>query len=668
MTDRVREGDLLWRPPDELIRRAAITRYRSWLERERGLAFEGYEALWRWSVSDLEGFWSSIWRFFDVRSHAPATSVLSSREMPGARWFEGSSLNYAEHALAGGDDRTALLVRREDGHASELSRAELAALVGSVAEGLRRLGVGRGDRVAAFLPNGAEAVVAFLAAASIGAIWSSCSPDFGTRAVADRFRQIEPTVLLAVDGYRYAGNDHDRLPVVAEIARELPRLERVVIVPRLREDPAAALPGAVPWATLVAEPRDPVFEPVPFDHPLWILYSSGTTGLPKAMVQGHGGILLEHLKSLSLHLDLGPDDRFFWFTTTGWMMWNFLVSGLLVGSSVVLYDGSPAHPDLGALWRMADETGTTYFGTSAPYLHACMKADIEPRRIARLDGLRAIGSTGAPLSPEGFDWVYRNVRPDVWLGSVSGGTDLCTAFVGSCPLLPVHAGEIQCRCLGAKVEAFDPQGRSVVDEVGELVITEPMPSMPVSFWGDADGRRYRSSYFEAYPGVWRHGDWIRITPRGTCVITGRSDATLNRGGVRIGTSEFYRVVEAIPGVRESLVVDTGHLGTEGELVLFVALERGVDLDDDLRGRIASELRTQLSPRHVPDRVLPVTDIPKTLNGKRLEVPVKRLLQGAQPDEVASPGALADPGILETFARIARTLRAESAEGSSPGGP
>jgi acetoacetyl-CoA synthetase len=508
--------------------------------------------------------------------------------------------------------------------------------------------------VAGFLPNSPEAVIGLLATASLGAIWSSCSPDFGVRAVTDRFTQIEPTVLLAADGYPYGGTVRDRRDVVAEVAGALPGLSRTVLLPYAGGN-GAGIEGSMPWDELVAEPAEPEFEPVPFDHPLWILYSSGTTGLPKAMVQGHGGILLEHLKALSLHLDLRPRDRLFWFTTTGWMMWNFIVGGLALGAAVVLYDGSPRHPDLDALWRLAEEADVTYFGTSAPYLHACMKEGVEPRRSGDLASLRAIGSTGAPLSPEGFAWVYEHVRPDVWLGSISGGTDLCTAFVGSCPELPVHAGELQSRCLGAAVEAFDVDGRAVRDEVGELVITEPMPSMPVSFWNDPAGERYRASYFDVYPGVWRHGDWIEVTSRGTCVISGRSDATLNRGGVRIGTAELYRVVDALAGIRESLVVDTGAIGREGALILFVALADGAELDDELRARIDAEIRTQLSPRHVPDRVLAVPDVPKTLNGKRLEVPVKRLLMGAAPEDVASPGALADPEAFRAFVDIARTL-------------
>ncbi len=653
----VEEGRPLWRPSDELVADANITRYLRWLDEERGLAFDSYDALWRWSITELDAFWSSVWEFFAIRTHEPFTSILSERHMPGARWFEGARLNYAENALAGPDDRPAILFRREDGFAVDLTRAELAERVAAAAAGLRRLGVRPGDRVAAYLPNGLEAAIGFLAAASIGAVWSSCSPDFGPRAVVDRFRQIEPKVLLAVDGYRYGGREQDRLSVVTDVARELPGLEHVVIVPSLRDDPDLRdVPAATRWADVMSEPAPASFEPVAFDHPLWVLYSSGTTGPPKAMVHGHGGILLEHLKSLSLHLDLGPDDRFFWFTTTGWMMWNFLLGGLLVGSTIVLYDGAPAHPGLGALWRLAAETGITYFGTSAPFLHACMKRGLDPKTTADLAALRAIGSTGSPLSPEGFAWVYDAIGRDVWLGSISGGTDLCTAFVGSCPMLPVYTGEIQCRCLGAKVEAFDTEGRSVIDEVGELVITEPMPSMPTSFWNDAEGSRYRDSYFDVYPGVWRHGDWIKITERGSCVIYGRSDATLNREGVRVGTSELYRVVEALPEIRESLVVDTGELGVDGELVLFVVLDEGRDLDEALRARLKNEIRTQLSPRHVPNEIIPVPDIPKTLSGKRLEVPVKRILLGANAEDVASPDALANPEALRAFAEFSRERR------------
>ncbi len=660
----VREGDLLWTPPPELVEGSAMARYLAWLRETRGLDLPDYDAAWRWSVEDLEGFWRSILERFEVRAEGSPEPVLPERRMPGARWFPGLRLNHAEHLLREPDDRPAIVYRREDGFAAELTRAELADAVARAAAGLRRLGVRAGGRVGAFLPNAPEAAIALLACSSIGAIWSACSPEFGVRAVLDRFGQIEPKVLLAVDGYRYGGRAFDRLGVVAEIAAGLPGLEHLVLVPSLREDPLAAaravpgFPPAMAWSELLAEPASGPgpFTRVPFEHPLWILYSSGTTGLPKPIVQGHGGILLEHLKAIALHHDVGPGERFFWFTTTGWMMWNFLLGGLALGATVVLYDGSPSFPDLTALWRLAAEVGITTFGTSAPFIHACMKAGVRPAEVGDLSRLRAVGSTGAPLSPEGFAWVYEAVGRDVWLGSMSGGTDLCTAFVGANPLLPVHAGELQCRYLGADVRALDLEGRELVGEVGELVLASPMPSMPLGFWGDPDGERYRRSYFDVYPGLWRHGDWIRITERGSCVIYGRSDATLNRAGVRIGTSELYRVVEAMPEVRESLAVDTGELGREGELILFVALAPGVELDEALRRRMSEALRTELSPRHVPDRILAVPAIPTTLNGKRLEVPIKRILLGARPEEVVSPAALSDPDALGPFLEIAASLR------------
>ncbi len=644
----------MWTPTERLVADSGLTRFAAWLASERGLTFDGYDDLWRWSTDDLEGFWGAIWDFFGVSGVPPPASKLSTRTMPGAMWFEGATLNYAQEALNGREQGSPAIVSyREDGSERRTGRHELALAVGAAAQGLRGLGVARGDRVAAYLPTIPEAVVAFLATASIGAVWSSCSPDFGPRAVIDRLGQIEPRVLIAVPGYRYGGRWFDRRDALAEIVEALPDAS-VVLVPGDEEDDRAGLPKrALAWADLIASPAELRFEPVPFEHPLWILFSSGTTGLPKSMVQGHGGIVLEHLKSLALHLDLGPGDRFCWFTTTGWMMWNFLVSGLLVGATVVLYDGSPAHPDLGVLWRLTERAGITYLGTSAPFIHASFRAGVDPRSIADLATLRAIGSTGAPLSPEGFAWVSEHVGDDVWLGSISGGTDLCTAVVGSCPWLPVHAGEIQCRALGAKVEAFDAQGRSVIDEVGELVITEPMPSMPVSFWNDPDGARYRSSYFESFPGVWRHGDWITIRSSGSCVISGRSDATLNRGGVRVGTSEYYRVVESIPGIDGSLVVDTGDLEHEGELVLFVVLD-GAVLNNELRTEINSALRTQLSPRHLPDRIVDAPGVPMTLNGKRLEVPVKRMLMGEPPDRVASPESLQDAEVFEWFAAYARS--------------
>lgn len=645
-------NEMLWEPSAERIAAARVTAYQRWLHDTQALEPATYADLWRWSVSDLDGFWNSIWTYFGVRAHRPFDAVLGRREMPGTQWFPGATLNYAEHALRRRDDTTAVIFAREDGLERLLSFAELRAAVGAAAAGLRRLGVRRGDRVAGLLPNAPEAVIGFLATASLGATWSSCSPDFGARSVADRFGQIKPTVLLAVDGYRYNGKDFDIRPTVAALADQLPELNATVLIPYLDAD--ATLPGALGWSELVAEPAEPTFEPVPADHPLWIVYSSGTTGLPKAIVHGHGGILLEHLKALALHLDLGRTDRFFWFTTTGWMMWNFLVSGLLVGSAIVLYDGSPAHPDLDALWALADRHRMTCFGASAPYLMSCRAAGLRPRTSHDLSGLRTVGSTGAPLPPEGFRYVYDAVSPDVLLASISGGTDVCTAFAGGVPILPVYAGEIQCRMLGAKLEAYDETGHPVLDKVGELVLTEPLPSMPVAFWNDPDGERLRAAYFTEYPGVWRHGDWVRITARDSVVISGRSDSTLNRGGVRMGTAEFYSVVEDLPEVVDALVIDTSDSSGDGALLLFVVLAAGASLDERLKGTLRSSIRSALSPRHVPDRIMAVPAVPRTLNGKKCEVPVKRILAGVPADEAVSRKALTDPRALEPFLAMAES--------------
>ena len=652
-------GAVLWTPPPDARERTRIGAYLRFLKETRGLDFADYGALWSWSVTELEAFWQSVWDYFEVRSGGEPSAVLSERRMPGARWFPGATVNYAEHALAHAGEGIAVVARSQTRGADvRLTGAELADEVARAAAGLRRLGVRRGDRVVAYLPNVPEAVVVLLAAASIGAIFSSCPPEFGVRAVTDRVRQIEPKVLVAVDGYRYGSKEIDRTADVAAIRAALPTLEATVVLPYLfpELDPAR-FPGAIAWSDLLSTFEPLEFERVPFEHPLYILYSSGTTGLPKPIVHGHGGILLEHVKMLALHHDFGPSDRFFWFSTTGWMMWNYLVSGLLVGSAIVLFDGDPGYPDLSCLWRLAEELEVTYFGASAPFLHACMRAGLEPGRDFDLSRLSGVGSTGAPLLPEAFAWVYDHVGRDLVLGSVSGGTDLCTAFVGSCPLVPVYAGEISCRCLGAKVESLDPEGRPLIGKLGELVLTEPMPSMPVGFWNDPDGSRYRASYFDSYPGIWRHGDWIEITPRGTCIITGRSDATLKRGGVRIGTSEFYGVVEGIDGIAESLVV---HLaddsGGPGELLLFVALADGATLDDALSGRIAKVLREGLSPRHVPDQIHAVPAIPRTLNGKKLEVPVQRILSGEPLERVANPGAMANPASLDYFVELAQKRR------------
>jgi acetoacetyl-CoA synthetase len=636
-----------------------MTRYMRWLEAERGRSFGDYQALWEWSVSELEEFWASIWDFFEVDASAPYSQVLPDRVMPGARWFGGAELSYAQHLFHGKRDTdVALLHASELRPLGELRWGELREQVARVAAGLRGLGVERGDRVVAYMPNVPETLVAFLATASLGAIWSSCSPDFGASSVVDRFAQIEPKVMFCVDGYRYGGKDFDRTQTVAGLQRQMPTLEHTVVVPYLHPAPdLSRLDSAITWGELLTtgEGAELRFEQVPFDHPLWVLYSSGTTGLPKAIVQGHGGILLEHLKKLHLHVDAQEQDHIFWFTTTGWMMWNFLVGALLTPAPIVLYDGSPGYPDMGVLWDLAEQAGITCFGTSASYVAACMKAEVEPSLNRDLGRLRAVGSTGSPLSPEGFEWVYEHVGRDTWLFSTSGGTDLCTAFVGGVPLLPVYRGELQGRALGAAVHAFDEQGNSVIDQVGELVVTEPMPSMPLFLWGDDDGSRYRASYFEQYPGVWRHGDWIEITSRGTAVIYGRSDSTINRQGVRMGTSEIYRAVQAVPEVLDALVVDVPRPGTEGWMPLFVVLDEDVSLDERLTGEIKRSIREQCSPRHVPDEIFQVAEVPRTLSGKVLEVPVKRILTGTPPEQAASRDSLANPESLDYFVALAGRL-------------
>ena len=657
-------GATLWEPSPGVIERARITNYRRWLAAERGLSLATYDELWQWSVTETAAFWESVWDYFGVLGQRGDGPAVTGGTMPDVRWFPGATLNYARNALrAAAEDpgRTAVIAHGEDGEQRILSYRELAAEVARVRGALRALGVRRGDRVAAFLPNVPEAVIGLLAAASLGAIWSSCSPDFGPPSVIDRFAQITPKVLIATEHYRYGGKEFSRQQAVADIVAALPSLAAVIMVGPGAGD-AASVPPILRWDQLPSVPGGAAesgaggpeeFEEVPFGHPLWILYSSGTTGLPKAIVHSHGGIVLEHLKALAFQTGIGPGDTFFWYTTTGWMMWNYLVGGLLAGATVLLYDGSATYPGTDALWRLAAEAGVTYAGTGAPYLLACAKAGLSPARDMDLSRLRGIGSTGSPLPPEGFHWVYDQVGADLLLGSFSGGTDLCTGFVGPSPLLPVRAGLIAGRCLGAKVEAYDPDGRPVTGEVGELVITAPMPSMPVGFWNDDDGEKYRASYFDAYPGVWRHGDWIRMLPDGGCVIYGRSDATLNRGGVRMGTSEFYRVVERLPEVTDSLVVDTGQLGQDGRLLLYVVLIEGRDLDDELVATIRAALRAELSPRHVPDEIHQVPGIPRTLSGKKLEVPVRKILLGTPVADAADPDALANPEVLGLFVPAAR---------------
>jgi len=650
---------LLWTPSQALQDSSNIRAYMRWLETTRGLRFATYDELWRWSVADLEAFWESLWEYFQIRSVTPYTRVLSSHTMPGARWFEGATLNYVEHVFRRATpDHPAALFQSERQPLMPISWADLERQVASVAAALRGLGVGPGDRVVGYVPNIPQALVAFLAAASLGAVWSSCSPDFGSPSVIDRFKQIEPKVLVAVDGYQYGGKPFDRRAVVAEIQAALPTLEATIFVPYLDPQVApAGLSGRIlAWDEALATPGELRYEPVPFEHPLWVLYSSGTTGLPKPIVQSQGGILIQHLKELHLHLNLKPGDRFFWYTTTGWMMWNLLIGGLLVGATVLLYDGSPAYPDMGALWRFAEESRMTFFGTSAGYITALMKSDVAPGRQYDLSALVGIGSTGSPLPPEGFEWVYAHVKSDLWLASISGGTDVCGCFIAGAPILPVYSGELQCRALGVNAQAYDTDGNSVIGVMGELVVTEPMPSMPIYFWNDPDGRRYRESYFEMYPGTWRHGDWVVINERGGVVIYGRSDSTINRQGVRMGSSEIYRVVEGLPEVLDSLVVDLEGLGGASYMPLFVVLREGVELDATLERKIKDAIRTALSPRHVPDAIFAIPDVPRTLSGKKLEVPVKKILMGVPVERAANPDSLRNPELLPFFVDLAAKLR------------
>jgi acetoacetyl-CoA synthetase len=681
----------LWQPSEGVRQQANLTHYMEWLKQKKGLDFDGPLSLWEWSVNNLTDFWASLWDYFQIKASEPYQAVLAERKMPGAKWFSGAKLNYAEHIFReASEERPALIYASEERSPQIMSWSELHQKTTAVAAALKELGVKPGDRVVAYLPNIPETIIAFLATASLGAIWSCCGPDLGTNSVIDRFKQIAPKVLFAVDGYRYNGKAHDRRAVVSQLQTELTSLEHLVLVPHLYPESVAeevavnpvivrkiltpgqtdstSLPGVYTWSQLIQKGQETGrklhFEQVSFDHPLWILYSSGTTGLPKAIVQGHGGILLEHLKSLHLSSNLTPESVFFWFTTTSWMMWNMSVSALLTGATVFLYNGNPGYPDLSLLWRYVEEFRINFFGTSPAFIAGCMKGGLEPNKLFDLSSLHTVGITASPLPPEGFHWIYDKVKKDVWVASSSGGTDVCTGFVGGCILLPVYAGELSGKSLGVKVEAFDEDGNSVVDQVGELVVTEPMPSMPLYFWNDPDGERYRASYFDMYPGVWRHGDWIKLNSRGGAIIYGRSDSTINRRGVRMGSSEIYRVVEALPQVRDSLVVGVELADGAGYYMpLFVVLSDGAVLDEELKATINQRLRASVSPNHVPDEIIAVSYIPYTLTGKKLEVPVKKLLMGLPVEKVISRDAMQNPEALQFYLDFAVDWKVRHAKSS-----
>ncbi|NBB19420.1 acetoacetate--CoA ligase [Runella sp. CRIBMP] len=644
----------LWTPSRSFMEQSNLKKFQNWLFVKKGLYFKNYHDLWDWSVTDLDDFWESVWQFCEVKSHSLYFEVLirQNRDFIGTKWFRGATVNYAEHIFRHKNPaRPAIMFQSEQEPLKELSWRELEKQVGAVAAYLRQSGVVAGDRVVAVLPNGPQAVVAFLATNSLGAVWSSCSPDFGTTGILDRFQQIEPKVLIVADGYTYNGKGFDKLPAMRQLIGQLPTLKRTVLVPYLNSE--AQLPKTDSWKDVLKTPFSTLeFTPVVFDHPLWVVYSSGTTGKPKAITHSVGGCLLEHLKALTIHQNVKPGDRYFWYSTTGWMMWNFSVASMLAGATLVLYEGAVQYPTMNVLWDLAEKAKINHFGGGAAFYLACMKAGVSLQGY-KFNQLQSIGSTGSPLPPEAFEWIYQHVKKDVWLISLSGGTDICSAFVGGCPTLPVYSGEIQCRLLGCKLEAFDEAGNPVQNELGEMVITQPMPSMPIYFWNDKDNQRYRASYFENYPNIWRHGDWIKINDRGGIIIYGRSDATLNRDGVRIGTGEIYSAVESVPEVTDSLVVCLEQTGGKYFMPLFVVLAQGQELTDDLKKKINLQLRSQFSPRHVPDAIYELSEVPYTISGKKMEAPVKKILMGTDPAKAASRDTMRNPQALDFFAQFNR---------------
>ena len=643
-------SDVLWCPDSNRINNSKLILYMSWLKSEKSLDFEGYHDLWQWSVDKHEEFWESVWEYFNIGKLNNQFDVLHGSSIYESKWFDGAKVNYCERVFAKRDGDTAIIAINEECQQRTVSYQELYFQVANVARYMKSIGLTKGDRVAAYMTNSLEAVVAFLATASIGAIWSSCSPEFGVNGVVQRFGQIEPKILIASDGYRYAGKNNNRVEQVNQLIEKIPSIKHTILVENLAGNKVDFTDNRILWNEIVMDERVLEFEQVEFDHPLWILYSSGTTGRPKPIVHGHGGILLEHYKTLSFHLDIQDSDRFFWFTTVGWMMWNVVVSGLLVESTIVLYDGSPTYPNTDKIWEISELTGATYVGLSAPYINACMKNKTVPKDKYKMVNLKGIGSTGSPLSDDGFKWIYSHVKSDVHLGSYSGGTDLCTGFVGPVPILPVRTGEIQARTLGAQIEAYNEYGSPVVDSVGELVITKPMPSMPVFFWGD-DGAIYKNSYFNIFENVWRHGDWIEINSDGSCKIYGRSDSTLNRSGIRMGTSEFYEVLDGISEIMDSIVIDTGSGLQDGKKLLFVQLQEGLKINPSMKLEIISKIKSDLSQRYIPNSIIQVSEIPTTLNGKKLEIPVKKILNGADVEDAVNLGTVKNPEALNEFMKF-----------------
>lgn len=655
MSEKMQLPKLLWEATNAVKEQSNIYSFQKYIEKEQNVTFKNYESLWQWSVQNIELFWEAIWKYYEVIHEGVYEKVLHSRKMPGAKWFEGTSLNYAEHIFRQSNEtHPAIIAQTEKRPLTEISWKELKSQVASLAKWLKSQGLKKGDTVGAYMANIPEASIAFLACCSIGVIWSSCSPDFGVSSVLDRFKQIKPKILFAVDGYHYGGKTYKRTQEVKELSEALDSLENTVIVPLVHAD-TFDYPFTKWNECINSIHAELCFEKVPFDHPIWVLYSSGTTGIPKAITHSHGGILLEHLKYVHLQNNVQAGERFFWYSTTGWMMWNFVQATWLAGATVVLYDGSPGWPDMNVLWHLSEKVNINHFGTSAPYLVACMKKGITPKKSFDLSSLQSIGSTGAPLPPEAFDYVYESIKEDVWLCSMSGGTDVCTAFVGSTPTKPVYEGEIQCRALGVSLYAFDEMGNAVTDEVGEMVITEPMPSMPIYFWGDKDNKRYLSSYFEEYKGVWRHGDWVKIFSSGSLVILGRSDATLNRQGVRIGTAEIYRSINKIAEIKDCLIVNLELSGGRHYMPLFVMMQDGVALDESIIKKIKTQLRSDYSPRHVPDEVVLVSDIPYTISGKKLEAPVKKILLGMDVQKAANKDAMRNPESLDFFIEFHSTI-------------